>query len=318
MSKLNFIYIGKDWDGNPKNNLPTGDITAIKVKFDDDEFHYVPIIPSSYETVDQVKEVFVCGHGWIKIGKRKKFLIPTFDGTIEHFKEYIEKWGDDIMCYCLNGDNFNRSMDCCSINYINEYRCLKYYGPEKYNDFATHFSSMLEHQKKWFDEHHLPAFMAHGYGQKITKNWLFKPDLNLGFSFMPIPTMMVDILHDDKMLEELYKKLRYWELYQKHELYPEYQKRQKDMDDYRGERSYADMRWDNGFEDLCEKRHEIDHIIHKDVEKQIKEELELEYGTPEFPQCFEDRVRILFGPDVRREYDYLCREFDCEDNKKNV
>lgn len=311
MAKLNFIYIGKDWDGNPKTNLPTGEIKCIKVKLSDDKFHLVPIVPyTRWEKVEDVEEVWVRGKGWIKIANRKQYTIPAFDGTIEHFADYLNEYGDDVMCYCLNGDLFHRSGDCCDINYINEYRCLRHYGAEKFNDYTTHFNAMLDYQRKWFIEHHLPVFKEHGYGDKVVENWLFKPELNLGFSFMPVSIMSVDILHDDKLCEKLYMKLRYWELYEKHEQYPEYAKHKKVADKYKSE--HESIRGDYEYEKLCEKCMEIDHIIHCDVEKQIKEELELPKGTPEFPQCFNDRVRILFGPDVRKEYDYLCNEFDPE------
>ena len=311
MGKLNLIYIGKDWDGNPKTNLPTGTIKAIKTKYDDGELHYVPIIPRRWETVDDVKEVWVRYQGWIRIGKRKKYDIPAFDGTIEHYKEYLSEYGDDMMAYCLNGDLFNRSGDCCDISYQNEWVCLNYYGPEKYNEFATHYSAMLEYQKKWFTEHHLPIFKAHGYGD-VSKNYMFKPELNLGFSFLPVPCMGVDVLHDDKKLEELYKRLRYWDLYEKHEQYSEYLKLRKAADDYRDGRLPSEVRWDREYEDLCEKWHEIDHIIHTDVDNQIKYELEAEYGVPEFPQCFNERLEIMFGPDVKKEYDFLVK-YDVEE-----
>jgi hypothetical protein len=169
---------------------------------------------------------------------------------------------------------------------------------------------MIDYQRKWFIEHHFPVFKEHGYGDKVVENWLFKPELNLGFSFLPVSVMSVDILHDAKLCEELYRKLRYWELYEKHEQYPEYAKHKKIADKYKSE--HENIQWDYEYNELCEKWMEIDHIIHCDIEKQIKEELELPNGTPEFPQCFNDRVRILFGPDVRKEYDYLCNEFDPE------
>lgn len=306
MEKLHFIYIGKDWDGNSKTDLPNGTIQAIKAKYDNGEYHYVPIIPSRYETADKVTEIWICGQGWVKIGKRKRYEIPVFDGTIEHYKDYLSEWGEDIMAYCLHGDLFNRSNDCCDINYQNEWICLNYYGPEKYNEFAVHYSTMLEYQKKWFIEHHLPIFKTHGYGD-VSKNYMFKPELNLGFSFLPVPCMGVDILHDDKKLEELYKRLRYWDLYEKHEQYQKYLKCRKDADDYRNGRSPYECRWDREYENLCEKWHEIDHIIHKDVDSQIKYELEAEYGVPEFPQCFNERLEIMFGSDVKKEYDFLVK-----------
>jgi len=311
MAKLNFIYIGKDWDGNPKTNLPTGEIKCIKVKLSDDKFHLVPIVPySRWEKVEDVKEVWVRGKGWIKIANKKQYTIPAFDGTIEHFADYLKEYGDDVMCYCLNGDLFHRSGDCCDIKYIDEYRCLRHYGAEKFNDYTTHFNAMLDYQRKWFIEHHLPVFKEHGYGDRVVDNWLFKPELNLGFSFLPVSVMSVDILHDDKLCEELYRELRYWELYEKHEQYLEYAKHKKVADKYKSE--HENVRWDYEYNELCKKWMEIDHIIHCDIEKQIKEELELPNGTPEFPQCFNDRVRILFGPDVRNEYDYLCNKFDPE------
>ena len=314
MAKLNFIYIGKDWDGNPKTNLPTGEIKCIKVKLSDDKFHLVPIVPyTRWEKVEDVKEVWVGGKGWIKIANKKQYTIPAFDGTIEHFADYLKEYGDDVMCYCLNGDLFHRSGDCCDINYINEYRCLRHYGAEKFNDYTIHFNAMLDYQRKWFIEHHLPVFKEHGYGDKVVENWLFKPELNLGFSFLPVSVMSVDILHDDKLCEKLYRKLRYWELYEKHGQYPEYVKHKKIADKYKSE--HESIRGDYKYNELCEKWMEIDHIIHCDIEKQIKEELELPKGTPEFPQCFNDRVRILFGPDVRKEYDYLCNKFDPEEKE---
>ena len=177
-------------------------------------------------------------------------------------------------------------------------------------EIRSHLEEMRLEQRKWFIEHHLPTFKKHGYGDKVVENWLFKPELNLGFFFLPVSVMSVDILHDDKLCENLYKKLRYWELYEKHEQYPEYAKHKKIADKYKVE--HESIRGDYEYEKLCKKWMEIDHIIHCDVEKQIKEELELPNGTPEFPQCFNDRVRILFGPDVRKEYDYLCNKFDPE------
>lgn len=306
MEKLHFIYIGKDWDGNIKNNLPTGPLKAIIAKYDDGEMHYVPIIPNKWETVDQVKEVWVRGQGWKKVNKRKTYDIPVFDGTIEHFYDYLKTWGMDVMAYCLNGDLFHRSGYCCDINYINEWNCLMHYGPEAYTEFAIHYEAMREYQKKWFREHHLPKFNAHGYGD-ITNNYLFKPELNLGFSFLPIPMIGVNILHDDNMLEKLYRRLRYWELYEKHDQYGEYMKRKKAADDYRNGRTLAEMRYDREYDNLMDYALEIDHIIYTDVENQIKYELELDFGTPEFPKCFADRLKILFGPDVSREYEFLVK-----------
>ena len=304
MTKLNFIYIGKDWNGNSKTNLPTGEIKCIKVKLYDDKFHYVPVYPHTCWTMND-KEVFVPYKGWVKIKNRKQYTIPAFDGSVEHFNDYLNEYGDEVMCFCLNGDLFYYTNDVCDIPYKNEYNCLKYYGPEKFNDYAIHFNTMREQQKKWFDEKHLPVFKAHGYGDKVGENFMFKPELNLGYSFLPVPIMSMNILHDDGILEDLYKKLRYWELYKEHSQYKEYEKRRKTADDYRGERTYSEMRWDREFEDLTEKWQEIDHIIYKDVEKQIKNELELEKGTPEFPQCFKERLEIMFGLDVRKEYEYL-------------
>ena len=319
MGKLNLFYIGKDWDGNPKDNLPTGDITAIKMKYDDDgEYHYVPIIPSWYKTVDQVKEVWVCGQGWIKVGKRKKYTIPVYDGTIEHFNEYRQQWGDDVMAYCLNGDLFHRSNDCCSIRYQEEWSCLKYYGPEIVTTYADLWNRLREVQTKFFNENWLSIFKKHGYGDKITKNWLFKPEYCIHAFIFNIPIMSANVTGDDKMMEELWKKLRYWDLYEQHPQHPEFLKRYNAAQEYRGDRKPSELRWDGKWEDFCDKWQEIDNIIHIDAEKQIKEEMELDEFEL-FPCCMSDRVKILFGEETNKLYNQILKfskKLDREEKKK--
>jgi len=58
---------------------------------------------------------------------------------------------------------------------------------------------------------------------------------------------------------------------------------------------------------------EIDHIIHKDVQAQINNEIE--NGCDGFPICFKDRLTILYGKEVTDEYDFLCCKFK-ESEKK--
>ena len=309
MTKLNFVYIGYDWDGIPKTNLPKGEITAIRVKYDDGEFHYVPIIPSSWQTVDQVKEVWVCHQGWIKVGSRKKYIIPVFDGYVEHYQEYVDKWGLDVMSYCLNGDLFYREWDCANQEYRNEFNALRYYGPEIFNKYSTIYKQLRDLQREVFNEKFQPMFTEHGYGNNMVKNYIFKPEYNLGYSFLPVPCLTVDILHDEKLMDELYKKVRYWELYRKHEQYPEFAKRKKEADDYRNGRTRSEMCWDSKYDDLCDHYLDIDHIIDTDIYKQIKDEVE--NGCENYPIQVKAKMIKMYGEKFERLYQAVL-EFDDE------
>lgn len=306
MEKLSFVFIGHDWDGNPKGDkLPSGEIRAIRVKYDDGEFHYVPIIPSRWETVDQVKEVWVRYQGCIKVGKRKQYTIPVFDGSVEHFKEYLDQWGEDVMAYCLNGDLFHRSGDCCNIRYCEEWMVLKYYGAKKFNKFSKLFKQMRDIQRKVIDEKYVPLFKEHGYGAGALKDYIMNPEYNLGFSFLAVPTMGMNILVDEGKTDKLYKRVRYWELYETHPQYPEYLKRRKAADDYRGEHTNDNLYWDREYEDLREKQHELDHIIHTDVDKQIADEVE--NGCERYPIRVSDKFRIMFGEEFNDLYNKLLK-----------
>lgn len=271
MTKLNFIYIGKDFDGNKKENLPSGDITCIKMKCHGDKLHYVPIV-SYGKPIDEVNEFFVYGIGWIKLKDRKKYTIPAFDGTTENFEKYLEEYGDDVMCYCINGDIFYSSPDCCTHSYKNEYNAIKCFGAEKYNDFSTHFNNMIEEQKKWFNTHHLPLFLEHGYGN-VVKQYLFEAELNLGYSFIPIPILSLNVIHDDTICENLYRKLRYWELEKKTPL------------------------------------------TYEEIDNKIKDEIESDNSI--FPQCIDDRIKLLFGDEASKEYNYIMDKFVSADAENN-
>lgn len=297
--KLNFVYIGNDLDGNPKTDLPTGEIQAIQVKFDDGEKHFIPIIPNRWETIDDVKEVWVYGQGWFKLGKRKRYTIPVFDGEAEHFNDYLEKYGIDVMCYCLNGDSFNRSGDCCHIRYRNEFRTLCHFGVEKFNEYSTLFKQMKELQTKWFTEKYLPLFKEHGWGDGIIDDYIFEPC----YTIYGVPFMVMDVLEDEKKMDNLYHKIRYWELYKKHHKYPEYEIRKQKAVDYKGDRSYGDLRWDTEYDNLCEYANEIDHIIHTDITKRIDKEVE--NGCRNYPIQMSAKMRKLYGKKIEEIYQKL-------------
>lgn len=213
--KLNFVYIGNDWNGLPKENLPTDNMQVIEAKFDDGTRHLIPIIPNHWKKVDDIKEVFVYGQGCFKVNKKKRKEIPVFDGSVDHFKEYLEEYGIYALCYSINGDIFYCSDDCCNIRYNNE--------------FSTLFKQLRDIQIKVLNEKYKSKFINHHYNNNKIYEFLFELSYNMGLSIFCYPVLIMDVMNDEKKMDELYEKIRYWELYEKHKVYPEYLKRKMQM-----------------------------------------------------------------------------------------
>lgn len=299
--KLHCLYLGKYSDGTPSPKLPIDTVECIRSKMSDGKYH---LIPTHYvgwgKPTDEVTEAFVPGHGWKNIKKTKRYIVPVYDGEIEHFNEYRSKYGDFVLSYCLNGNDFFTGMDCCEIEHRNEYIALCYYGAEVVSTYNEHWDNLMTNQRKVFYEKYRPIFVENGYGKNFDGDlYMFYP----WYCFYGVPFLSADTVNDDKKMEELYRYIRTHELFTEHKDYVEFKKLRDKCETLRNGRGYCYMEGNLKWESIVDKYNEIETHINKDILSQIDDEIEK--GTDNFPVCMSDRMRIMYGEEVNKEYSFI-------------
>lgn len=310
MEKMNFVYIGKNLRFNQQ--LPKGEFKAILVNIEKyGKKMYVPLYSRYGDNVEK-EGVFIYGVGNIKVGKRKQYDIPVFDGSVEGFNEYIEKYGTFCMQYSIEGDLFMGNQDCCVYSKQCEYSALLHYGAETFNRFSTIVSRMIELQRSILIEKYMPLFdlKTDDYHSEwyMCENFQFNPEYMIGGGIFGCPVLLLDTPADDEKMEKLYRKIRYKELFKQHELYNECAGKKAEVDSYLQKRggkcpSYYWSPADeyDEYERLIIPLRDIRNKIDNDVDAQIKSELE--NGCEQFPVQMKARIEKLFGPEVMELYE---------------
>lgn len=118
--------------------------TEFKARKDGDVLY--PIIPDDTDG----KKLFICGKGWITIGKRNVVTVPVWDRQIETFNSYLEKYGTYCLYYSITGKSF-QSRNCCDYNAQYEFASVCRYCHnrlEDYNKFVTLYRKFLELERE--------------------------------------------------------------------------------------------------------------------------------------------------------------------------
>lgn len=245
-------------------------------------------------------EVFVYGIGWKKFGKTNNVVVPCFSGELEDWDRYIKEYGIECLFYSLTGYSLH-SNDCCSDKYVSEFYSLLHLrfkgGIRKYQKFVDAVLKIQDIQKEKLTE--MFSYKADWEVKDIIKKNTFYPCFRIFCVIMP---PYLDTPTDDDKLERVYRIKRSHEITINHPRY-------KDLTEVDAQRKAGFEKEGRSFEyeDLSEVYWKIDKEIKNDILDILKEEIESDNGA--FPVCMSNRLKMLYGEECNKLYDYILSEF---------
>lgn len=149
-------------------------------------------------------EVFIPMTGWVKTKTTKVVSIPMYDGVIDHWNDYVSKYGYACMFKSLTDYDIH-TMDCCAYAMQKEFWSVvnSNWGLHKYAKFVDMFKKINELQMNVLDK-------IKGRYYDFTRDYLFYPSYSLGGIISIDP--YCDVVRDDEKLEKLYRTNRNKEL----------------------------------------------------------------------------------------------------------
>ena len=201
---MTFLHIGKE---SEQELIPTNSFEAIRVKNDNGDMVYLPIVIERYGDPD---DVWGYGLGRFRLKGRKRYTIPIFDCTGEHWRAYEHTYGRRCMYYSLTGKVLQYGFD----KDRREFLSICVGDPTKYSDFASAYIRMNEIQKKVIESIDQYDHVCFGSDWCVWENdLLFYPEFSFyGFAFPFMP----DVSTDDDKTAKFYRIIRCRQLFESH------------------------------------------------------------------------------------------------------
>lgn len=212
MEKVTFYHIKNKFNNSNTNNNTFKCVVLKGKKLQEYQKHY-----STFEVLDDKKyycpvdtisetDAFVHGIGWIKT--KNYVYVPYYDGEIDHWTDYVEKYGYECLFYSLTGYVMH-TFDCCALPMQREFKslvgCIHNWGFHKYTKFVELFKKINQIQVEVL---HTFDWMTKYYD--FTNEYIFMPHYCIGGLIPDDP--YCDVLADDEKLEKLYRTKRNREL----------------------------------------------------------------------------------------------------------
>lgn len=147
-------------------------------------YHENTLYPSDS---DKKGQTFIHGIGEVKLKKLKE--IPVYDGTINGWNDYLEKYGKFCLFYSITGGDLN-GWDCASDRQRQEFNAIILCGVDKYLEFVRLWKRFNDIQHQVLDK----------YDPFFTKNFFLKPSYTLGGCYYLPYYPNMDVIADDETL----------------------------------------------------------------------------------------------------------------------
>lgn len=153
-------------------------------------------------TATNGNKVFVPGIGYITTKRIE--TIPTYDGKVDSWNDYVLKYGYQCMFYSLTGYTLN-SMDCCAYSMQKEFRSfvMSGMGLTLYAKYVNLFQKINALQLSTLKSY--PFIFTFEYDK-----YYFAPCYSVGGLLTVEP--YADTVKDDDKMECLYRRIRVTEL----------------------------------------------------------------------------------------------------------
>lgn len=156
----------------------------------------------TYPLYDQqnIKETFIYGKGYIKVGKRCLLTVPYIEEiNTTTWKEYLYMYGENCLYYSLTGKILS-DQDCCESTKRNEFLSIVWNNIdiEKYEQFCALFDKFHAIQEK--------VLKYIGIYDFLLKDFYIYPSYKIASFFITRPTFDV-VLHDGILWKTYIEKL---------------------------------------------------------------------------------------------------------------
>lgn len=305
MTKVKFVYIGRE----ENYRIPKVEFNALELSKKDKKTLYptwseekiknTQILYPQTDTCSD-NEVFVYGIGRKKFGKTNKVVVPCFSGELEDWDSYIKDYGIECLFYSLTGYSLH-SIDCCSSKYVSEFysllRLRSKGGIRKYQKFVDAVIKIQDIQREKLTK--MFSYKDDWALKNIIKENTFYPCFRILCVVMP---PYLDTPTDDDKLERIYRMKRLHEITINHPSYNELTEvdAQRKAEFEKKGRSFE-------YKELSEVYCKINKKIKNDILETLKNEIETDDRV--FPVSMSDRLKMLYGEECNRLYDYILSEF---------